>query len=564
MIGYDIAQIVFYFVVLVGLSIPLGLYMASVYDGRQQWLKPLEGVLYKTLGASAVKEQHWSRYALSVLGFNFLAFIILYAILRLQDQLPYNPAGMGALAPDLAFNTAVSFITNTNWQAYSGEATMSYFSQMVGLTVQNFLSAATGMAVAVALIRAFVRVKADTIGNFWVDMVRGTLYILLPLSILTTMLLVMEGVPQNMNAYVQATTIEGASQTIAQGPAASQIAIKQIGTNGGGFFSINSAHPYENPTPLSNFIQMILILLIPASFCFMYGKMTQKMRQGIALFAAMTIMLVAALAGTYWAEKAGNPFMDTAIVQADGNMEGKEVRFGVVNSVLWATATTAASNGSVNSMHDSYTPMGGLFPMFLMMTGEVVFGGVGSGFYGMLLYVILTVFIAGLMVGRTPEYLGKKIEAREVKLCVIAMLSMPLGILGLGCLSAILPVGLASMQETGPHGFSEMLYAYTSATGNNGSAFGGYGANTPYQNTMLGICMLLGRYAFIIPMLAVAGSIAAKKQIPVSAGTFPTDSRLFVGLLIGVIIIVGGLTFFPVLALGPIAEHLAMLNGTTF
>jgi K+-transporting ATPase ATPase A chain len=562
--AYDITQILFYLVTLTLLSVPLGLYMASVYEGRQRWLKPLETLLYKIVGTSPETEQHWKRYTFSLLLFNLIGFIILYAVLRLQDQLPMNPAGMGGLTWDLALNTSISFVTNTNWQAYSGEATMSYFSQMVGLTTQNFLSAATGMAVAVALIRGLIRKNSDSIGNFWVDMVRSTLYILLPLSIIMSLLLIMEGVPQNTGAYVQATTLEGNQQIIAQGPAASQIAIKQLGTNGGGFFSINSAHPYENPTPLSNYLQMLAILLIPAAFCFMYGRMVGQMRQGLAIFAAMAIMLVASIAGTYWAEKAGNPFMPDTVMQTDGNMEGKEVRFGVANSALWAIATTAASNGSVNSMHDSFTPIGGLFPLFLIMTGEVVFGGVGSGFYGMILYVILTVFIAGLMVGRTPEYLGKKIEAREVKLCVIAMLSMPVGILGLGCLSAILPIGLASMQEAGPHGFSEMLYAYSSATGNNGSAFGGFGANTPYQNTMLGLCMILGRYAYIIPMLAVAGSLAAKKQVPVTAGTFPTDSRLFVGLLIGVIVIVGGLTFFPALALGPIAEHLAMLQGTQF
>ncbi len=561
---YDIVQILFYLLTLSILSVPLGLYMASVYEGHQKWLKPLESLLYKIVGTSPETEQHWKRYTFSLLVFNLIGFIVLYTMLRLQDQLPMNPEGMGGLTWDLALNTAISFVTNTNWQAYGGESTLSYFSQMVGLTVQNFLSAATGMAVAVALIRGLIRKNSDSIGNFWVDLVRSVLYILLPLSIIMSLLLTMQGVPQNTGAYVHATTLEGQEQVIAQGPAASQIAIKQLGTNGGGFFSINSAHPYENPTPVSNFIQMLSILLIPAAFCFMYGRMVGQMRQGIAIFAAMSILLVAGLAGTYWAEKSGNPFMPETVLQADGSMEGKEVRFGVANSALWAIATTAASNGSVNSMHDSFTPLGGLFPIFLIMTGEVVFGGVGSGFYGMMLYVILTVFIAGLMVGRTPEYLGKKIEAREVKLCVIAMLSMPVGILGLGCLSAILPIGLSSLQETGPHGLSEMLYAYTSATGNNGSAFGGFGANTPYQNTMLGLCMILGRFAYIIPMLAVAGSLAAKKQIPVSAGTFPTDSRLFVGLLIGVIVIVGGLTFFPVLALGPIAEHLAMIQGTQF
>jgi K+-transporting ATPase ATPase A chain len=564
MIAADIAQIILYFTLLTALAIPLGLYMNGVYEGRQTWLKPVEVLLYKLIGTDASQEQSWSRYALSVLGFNLIGFVLLYGIMRLQNILPWNPAEMGAVSPELAFNTAVSFVTNTNWQAYSGEATLSYFTQMVGLTMQNFISAATGMAIAVAVIRGFIRKQSGTIGNFWVDLVRSILYILLPLSFLAAILLVIEGVPQNMNSYMAATTIEGAQQTIAQGPAASQIAIKQLGTNGGGFFSINSAHPYENPTPFSNLLQMIYILLIPAALCFTYGHMVKDMRQGIAIFAAMAIVLVAAFGGTYLAEKAGNPFISEQALQTDGNMEGKEVRFGVVNSTLWAATTTAASNGSVNAMHDSFTPLGGLVPMFLIQTGEVIFGGVGSGLYGMLLYVILTVFIAGLMVGRTPEYLGKKIEAREVKLCVLAMLSMPIGILGLGSLAAILPVALASLQEHGPHGLSELLYAYSSATGNNGSAFGGYTGNTFYQNTMLGLCMMLGRYAFIVPMLAVAGSLAAKKQTPPSAGTFPTHTSLFVGLLIGVILIVGGLTFFPVLALGPIAEHMAMLNGTTF
>lgn len=564
MIGADIVQIILYFTLLSALAIPLGLYMHSVYEGRQNWLKPLERAFYTLIGSGPQDEMRWGRYALCVLGFNLIGFILLYAILRLQHVLPWNPAEMGEISPALAFNTAVSFVTNTNWQAYSGEATMSYFSQMVGLTVQNFVSAATGMAIAVAVIRGFVRKQTDTIGNFWADLVRSVLYVLLPLSFLAAIVLVIEGVPQNMNAYITATTVEGAQQTIAQGPAASQIAIKQLGTNGGGFFSINSAHPYENPTPFSNFLQMIYILLIPAAFCFTYGHMARDMRQGVAIFAAMGIMLLAGFGGMYAAEKMGSPFMGEQVVQVDGNMEGKEVRFGVVNSTLWASATTAASNGSVNAMHDSFTPLGGLIQMFFIQTGEVVFGGVGSGFYGMLLYVILTVFMAGLMVGRTPEYLGKKIEAREIKLCVIAMLSMPLGILVLGSISILLPAGLASVQERGPHGLSELLYAYSSATGNNGSAFGGFGANTVYQNTMLGICMLLGRYAFIVPMLAVAGSLAAKKKIPPGAGTFPTHTGLFVGLLIGVIMIVGGLTFFPVLALGPLAEHMAMLDGTAF
>ena len=564
MIASDITQYVFFFIALLALAPPLGAYMASVYDGRQRWLGLLETVFYRVIGTKPENEQHWSRYALSVLGFNAVGFVILYGILRLQHVLPFNPEGREAIAPDLAFNTAVSFITNTNWQAYGGETTLSNFSQMLGLTVQNFVSAATGMAVAVAVIRGFVRRKSKTIGNFWADLVRGTLYILLPLSFVIALVLVWQGVPQNLHPHVTATTVEGAQQLIAQGPAASQVAIKQIGTNGGGFFNANSAHPYENPTPLSNFLEMLSILLIPAAFCFTYGHMTQDRRQGRAIFFAMSIMFIVALTGCYIAEKSGDPLIPAKVVQADGNMEGKEVRFGVADSVLWATATTAASNGSVNSMHDSYTPLGGMVSLFLIMTGEVVFGGVGAGFYGILLYVVLTVFIAGLMVGRTPEYLGKKIESREIKLAVLAMLSMPVGILLVGCLSAILPVGLASLQDHGPHGLSEILYAYSSATGNNGSAFAGFGAGTFYQNTMLGLCILLGRYAFIVPMLAVAGSLAFKQAVPPSPGTFPTHTPLFVGLLIGVIVIVGGLTFFPVLALGPIAEHMAMLQGALF
>lgn len=564
MVMADLIQFALYFTVLLALALPLGWYMASVYAGKQRWLAPVERVLYKILGTSPDDEQHWSRYAWAVIGYNFLGFLILFLILRFQHVLPMNPAGMKAVPTDLAFNTAVSFMTNTNWQAYSGEAALSYFSQMVGLTTQNFVSAATGMAVAVAVIRGFVRKNAHTIGNFWVDLVRSTLYILLPLSIVGALLLAQQGIPQNFDPYVTATTIEGTQQTLAQGPVASQVAIKQIGTNGGGFFGINSAHPYENPTPFSNFLEMLFILLIPAAFCSMYGKIVSDPRQGRALLITMTIMFVAALSVCYLAEKSGNPFLGADVVQADGNMEGKEVRFGVANSALWAVATTAASNGSVNTMHDSFTPIGGLVPVMMIMTGEVIFGGVGSGFYGILLYVLLTVFIAGLMVGRTPEYLGKKIEAREIQLAVIAMLSMPLGILVLGSLSAVLPVGMVSIQEKGPHGLSELIYAYSSATGNNGSAFGGFGANTVYQNVMLGICMILGRFAFIIPMLAVAGSLAAKKTVPASPGTFPTHTPLFIGLLIGVIVIIGALTFFPVLALGPVAEHMAMLQGMQF
>ena len=565
----DILQFIIYAVVVTGLAWPLGLYMAKLYSGERTFLspilQPIENGFYRLSGIDPDCGQHWTRYALSVLTFSFFYFLVLYAILRLQHVLPFNPQGLPGLSPDLAFNTAISFITNTNWQAYGGETTMSYFSQMVGLTVQNFVSAAAGMAVCAAVIRGFFAREQRLIGNFWVDLTRTVLYLLLPLSIVGGLVLVFLGVPQNLLHYVDANTLQGAKQTIAQGPVASQLIIKQLGTNGGGFFNANSSTPYENPTPLTNLIEMVSILVIPAAFCFMFGRMVQDMRQGLAIFAAMGILFLGALALTYGSEIHGNPlFTHLPIDQAAGNMEGKEVRFGVGNSALWATATTAASNGSVNAMHDSYMPLSMLAPMLQMQIGEVIFGGVGSGFYGMLAFVVLTVFLAGLMVGRTPEYLGKKIEAREVTLSVIAFLVMPLGVLGFGALAAVLPVSLSSLFNHGPHGLSEILYAYSSATGNNGSAFAGFNANVPYHNTMQGIAMLLGRFVFIVPMLAVAGSLAAKKTIPVSAGTFPTHTPLFVGLLIGVILIIGGLTFFPVLALGPIAEHFAMLAGQTF
>ena len=565
----DILQFILYAVLVVALAWPLGLYLAHVYDGGRTWLSPVlapvERGFYAAAGIRPEAGQHWTRYALSVLAFSLASFLLLYAVLRLQDHLPFNPQGFGPLSPDLAFNTAVSFMTNTNWQAYGGETTMSYLSQMAGLTVQNFVSAGAGMAVCVAIIRGFLAREQKVLGNFWVDLTRSVLYVLLPLSIVLTLFLVWQGVPQNFLATVDATTLEGAKQAIAQGPAASQIAIKQLGTNGGGFFNANSSVPYENPTPLSNLVEMVSILLIPAAFCFLFGRMARDMRQGVAIFAAMGLLFLGALALTYGSEVSGNPaFASLPVEQSAGNMEGKEVRFGVGNSALWATATTAASNGSVNSMHDSFMPLGALAPMLLMQVGEVVFGGVGSGFYGMLSFVVLTVFLAGLMVGRTPEYLGKKIEAREVKLSVIAFLVMPLGVLGLGAMAAVLPVALSSVQDAGPHGLSEILYAYSSATGNNGSAFAGFGANVPYHNTMQGIAMLLGRFVYIVPMLAVAGSLAAKKSVPASAGTFPTHGPLFVTLLIAVILILGGLTFFPALALGPIAEHVSMLAGQTF
>lgn len=565
----DFFQFALYAAMLTALAWPLGLYLAHLYEGRATFLSPvlapLERGFYAIAGIKADQGQHWTHYALAVLAFSLGSFAVLYAMLRMQHLLPFNPQGFGPLSPDLAFNTAVSFITNTNWQAYGGETTMSYFSQMVGLAVQNFVSAGVGMAVCAAIIRGFFAREQKTLGNFWVDLTRSVLYVLLPLSILMTLFLVWQGVPQNFMASVSVTTLEGAQQTIAQGPAASQIAIKQLGTNGGGFWNANSAVPYENPTPFSNFVEMIALLLIPAAFCFMFGRMVHDMRQGIAIFAAMGILFIGALALTYSSEIAGNPaFTSLPVDQAAGNMEGKEVRFGVGNSALWATATTAASNGSVNSMHDSFMPLGALAPMLLMQVGEVVFGGVGSGLYGMLSFVVLTVFLAGLMVGRTPEYLGKKIEAREVKLAVIAFLVMPVGVLGLGALAAVLPIALSSVQDTGPHGLSEILYAYSSATGNNGSAFAGFGANVPYHNTMQGIAMLLGRFVYIVPMLAVAGSLAAKKSASSSSGTFPTHGPLFVTLLVAVILILGGLTFFPALALGPIAEHVSMLAGETF
>ncbi len=565
----DFVAFIAYGALLVALAWPLGLYMVKVYGGERTWLspvlRPVEGILYRASGVDAAKGQHWTRYAFSVLTFNLAGFILLYAILRLQHLLPWNPQALGALSPDLAFNTAVSFMTNTNWQSYGGETTLSYFSQMAGLTVQNFVSAGTGMAVAVAIIRGLAGRQIRELGNFWVDLTRSVLFILIPLAILEAFLLTWQGVPQNLLSYVDASTLEGGQQVIAQGPVASQIAIKQLGTNGGGFFNVNSAHPYENPTPLSNLIEMLSILLIPAAFPFLFGKMIKDMRQGVAIFAAMAVLFIGALGLTYFSEIGGNPlFASAGVDQSVGNMEGKEVRFGVGESALWATATTAASNGSVNSMHDSFTPLGAVAPLLQMQIGEIVFGGVGSGFYGMLLFVILTVFLAGLMVGRTPEYLGKKIEAKEVTLAIITFLVMPIGVLGFTAIVTQVPLAFGTVQDAGPHAFSEILYAYSSATGNNGSAFAGFTANVPFHNTLLGIAMLLGRFVFIVPMLCIAGSLAAKKTVPASSGTFPTTTPLFVVLLIAVILVVDGLTFIPTLALGPFAEHAAMLGGESF
>ena len=569
-------QIVLYAGLLVLLIKPLGLYMARVFTGN--WtpldpiLRPVERLIHRLSGVHPEQEQHWTTYTSTMLLFNFAGLVFLYALQRLQHLLPLNPQAFGPVAPETAFNTAVSFTSNTNWQSYAGESTMSYLVQMAGLTVQNFLSAATGIALALVLIRGFALHSAQTLGNFWVDLVRTTLWVLLPLSLVLALVLVWQGVPQNLQAYVNATTVEGTSQTIAQGPVASQEAIKMLGTNGGGFFNVNSAHPYENPTPLSNFLELLAILVIGAALTYTFGHMVGDTRQGWAIFAAMMVVFVLGLGVAYWAESAGNPAfaglgvdMTASDQQAGGNMEGKEVRHGIANSALWATATTAASNGSVNSMHGSYTPLGGLVPLVNIQLGEIIVGGVGSGLYGILLFAILTVFIAGLMVGRTPEYLGKKIEAQEVTMTVLALIvTLPLGILGFTALASVHPEGLKGPLNAGPHGFSEILYAYTSGTGNNGSAFAGLSANTFFYNLTIGLSILTGRYLFIVPMMAVAGALARKHVIPPSAGTFPTTGGLFVALLVSVILVVGGLIFFPALALGPIVEHLLMAGGKAF
>lgn len=566
-------------VVFVGLLLlavkPLGLYMASVFEGQRTFLdpvlRPIERVIYRVAGVDTYREQHWTAYTICMLLFNFVGLVVLYSVQRLQHWLPLNPQHFGPVSPDSAFNTAASFASNTNWQSYAGETTLSHFVQMAGLTVQNFVSAATGIALAIALVRGFARHSAHALGNFWVDLVRCTLYVLLPICVVLAPVLVWQGLPQNLKAGVEVTTLEGSSQRIAQGPVASQLAIKQLGTNGGGFFNVNSAHPYENPTPLSNLIEMFAILVISAALTYTFGRMVGNPRQGWALLAVMFVIWLGGLGVTYWAEARANPAfgaygVDSAAsaMQAGGNMEGKEVRFGIVNSAIWATATTAASNGSVNSMHDSYTPLGGMVPLVNILLGEIIFGGVGSGLYGMLLFAILAVFIAGLMVGRTPEYLGKKIESKEVKMTMLAILILPLSILGFTALASVLSAGLKGPLNAGPHGFSEILYGFTSGTGNNGSAFAGLSANTPFYNITIGLAMLIGRFAFIVPMMAVAGALARKKIVPASAGTFPTTGPIFVTLLVGVILIVGGLTFFPALSLGPIVEHLLMSTGQLF
>lgn len=548
---------------------PLGLYMAKVFSGERTILSPvlspIERGIYRAAGASPEKEQNWLTYTLSMLAFSLASFLVLYAILRLQAYLPLNPQGFANVPADLAFNTSVSFITNTNWQNYAGEATMSHLSQMVGLTVQNFLSAAVGISLAMAFTRAFMRSQATTLGNFWVDMTRATLYVLVPLAIVIALVFVWTGVPQTLDASVTATTLEGAQQVISLGPVASQEAIKQLGTNGGGFFNANAAHPFENPTAFANYVNIFAMLCVSSALVYTFGQMVGNRRQGWVLLSAMATLLISGVAVIYWAEASGNSILTSLGVDAlQGNMEGKEVRFGQAMTALYAAVTTGLSNGGVNGMHGSFTGLGGLVPMFLIQLGEILPGGVGSGLYGMLVFALLAVFVAGLMVGRTPEFLGKKIEGREMKCAMLAVLILPVAILGFSAVSAMLPMAVASIGTAGPHGLSEILYAYTSAAGNNGSAFGGLSGNTPWYNTTLGIAMLLGRFAYVIPVMAIAGSLAAKVRVPASSGTFPTDGPLFVGLLIGIIIILGGLQYFPALALGPIVEHFAMLAGQTF
>ena len=573
-------QILFYVVALIGLGYPLGVFMAKVYNREHTFLDPvlgpLERFLYRLCGVNADEEMDWKQNAIAMLFFNLAGLLVVYGLQRLQAILPLNPQGFTAVSPDSSFNTAVSFATNTNWQGYGGETTMSYLTQMAGLTVQNFVSAATGMAILALFIRGLARHSTKNLGNFWVDLTRSTLYILLPLSIVVATLLVSQGVIQNFSAYktvtlIQPTTDTGgvkvAEQILPMGPAASQIAIKQLGTNGGGFFNVNSAHPYENPTPLSNFIEMLSILLIAAALCFTFGRMVRDMRQGWAVLGAMIVIFLVLLGVAVISEQGGNPAFakwgidqTASATQSGGNMEGKEVRFGIANSALWETATTAASNGSVNSMHDSYTPLGGFVALFMMHLGEVVFGGVGSGLYGMIVFVIIAVFAAGLLVGRTPEYLGHKVEAYEMKMASLLILIMPIVVLVLTAMALLTDAGRAGIANPGPHGFSEVLYLFTSQGNNNGSAFAGIGANTPFYNLWGGVAMIIARYWLAVPTLALGGALASKKFVPVTEGTLPTHTPLFVGWLIAIIIIVGALNFFPALALGPIVEHLMMIQ----
>ncbi len=566
----DFVQFAVYAAIILALTPVLGGYMAKVFTGERTFLypllRPVERLIYGICGVREDAEQSWKRYAGHLLLFAVVGIVSTYAVLRLQKYLPLNPQGMDNVAPDLAMNTAISFNTNTNWQNYGGEGTMSDLSQMVALAVHNFLSAATGLAIAVALIRGFARKTAKTIGNFYVDMTRALLYVLLPISIVGAIFLVWQGVPQTLGPYVDATTVEGTKQTIPLGPIASQEVVKELGTNGGGFFNTNSAHPFENPTPLTNFIEDLLIFLIPAALVDTYGRMIGRRKQAYAIYGAMGILFLFGLAAAYSAEAMPNPALAhiAGYDTAQGNMEGKEVRFGLADSVLWAVTTTDTSCGAVNTMHDSLMPLAGMVPLLNILLGCIIFGGVGAGFYGMVLHVILAVFIAGLMVGRTPEYIGKKIESREVKLSIFALFAITVGILAFSAFSAVLPQGVAGLGNAGPHGLSEILYAFGSADMNNGSAFAGLSGNTLFYNNMLSAMMLIGRFAVAIPILAIAGGFAAKKTVPASAGTFPTDTGLFVALLIGVVIIVGGLTFFPALALGPIVEHLALQSGTLF
>jgi len=588
MTAAGVLQIAIFFAVLLAVTKPLGAYMARVFEGRRTFLHPalrwLEVLTYKVTGVREDVEQRWTQYTASLLAFSIFGFLILYVLQRVQAYLPFNPQNFGTpvVPPDGAFNTAVSFLTNTNWQGYSGEATLSYLVQMAGLTVQNFVSAAAGLAIAIAVVRGFARKESKTIGNFWVDLTRGTVYVLLPLSIVFGLFLCSQGVIQNLRSYDTVKTVEGAPQTIAQGPVASQEVIKELGTNGGGFFNANSSHPFENPNPKTDFVEMFLLLCIPVALTYTFGKMVGDTRQGWALFAACAVMFLAGVFICYGFEQAGNPMLARLGLQTvatpgqpGGNMEGKEVRFGNVNSALWATVTTDTSCGAVNSWHDSFTPIGGMVPLLNMMTDIVIYGGVGAGLYGLLIYCILAVFIAGLMVGRTPEYLGKKLEQKEVKMCMLAIIVTSASILVFSSISSVIsfpvhgywnPGGAAitNMNNNGPHGLSEIIYAYTSGTGNNGSAFAGITVNTPWYDLTIGLAMLIGRFLFLIPILAAAGSLAAKKKVPVTSGTFPTHGPLFVGLLVGTVLIVAALTYFPALSLGPIVEHFLMHSGKLF
>jgi potassium-transporting ATPase potassium-binding subunit len=555
-------QIILIFAIVIALAWPLGLVMARLYSRNEPLA--LERGFYAVAGIDPRKEQSWASYTLAMLAINFIGFLVLYLLQRLQWYLPLDPQGFAGTSEHLAFNTAISFVSNTNWQSYAGETTMSHLVQMAGFTVQNFLSAATGIALAVAVTRAFARSEAKTLGNFWVDLTRTTLYVLLPLSIVVALAFAVLGVPQTLQGSVEATTLEGGKQVIALGPVASQEAIKQLGTNGGGFFNANAAHPFESPNAWSDYLSIIAMLLVSAAMPVMFGRMVGDLRQGRALLIIMLVMLVASAGAVYWAEAYGNPLLSTLGLDSQTNFEGKEMRFGIAMSALYAAVTTGLSCGAVNAMHASLTPLGGLVPMFLIQLGEILPGGVGSGLYGMIVMALISVFVAGLMVGRTPDYLGKKIEAKEMKLAVLAILVLPLLILGFTAIAAMLPIALSSLANAGPHGLSEILYAYSSATGNNGSAFAGLNANTPWFNTTMGIAMALGRFAYIVPVMAIAGSLAAKKKVPQTLGSFPTHGTLFIALVIGVILILGGLQYFPALALGPIVEHFAMIAGKSF